>query len=155
RTRRLRFVAWVTPFDARLASSRWSGATGRAFHPQGSYERFQSACLHLLLLSRALLGAITSTGASVGMWDAATAVSSPVSADKPKRKRRRCQGTRLINTGSRAAVGVATHKRGFRPLAAVPLPKADFPGCPNRPRAPLSSGAPAAHCLRPSSPSTV
>ena len=27
--------------DARLASGRWSGATGRAFHPQGSYERFQ------------------------------------------------------------------------------------------------------------------
>ena len=26
---------------ARLASGRWSGATGRAFHPQGSYERFQ------------------------------------------------------------------------------------------------------------------
>src|SRR5262249_47864136 len=26
--------------DARLASSRWSDATGRAFHPQGSYERF-------------------------------------------------------------------------------------------------------------------
>ena|GEM_PF-3797363 len=27
--------------DARLASGRWSDATGRAFHPQGSYERFQ------------------------------------------------------------------------------------------------------------------
>ena len=26
---------------ARLASSRWSGSTGRAFHPQGSDERFQ------------------------------------------------------------------------------------------------------------------
>ena len=26
--------------DARLASSRWSDATGRASHPQGSYERF-------------------------------------------------------------------------------------------------------------------
>jgi hypothetical protein len=26
---------------ARLASGRWSGATGRAFHPQGSDERFQ------------------------------------------------------------------------------------------------------------------
>src|SRR5262249_27116195 len=47
--------------DARLASSRWSDAPGRAFHPQGSYERFQSACLHLLLLSRAVLSAITST----------------------------------------------------------------------------------------------
>ena len=30
--------------DARLASSRWSGAAGRAFHPQGPDERFQSAC---------------------------------------------------------------------------------------------------------------
>ncbi len=27
--------------DAKLASGRWSGATGRAFHPQGSDERFQ------------------------------------------------------------------------------------------------------------------
>ena len=27
---------------ARLASSCWSGSTGRAFHPQGSAERFQS-----------------------------------------------------------------------------------------------------------------
>ena len=30
---------------ARLASGRWSGATGRAFHPQGSDERFQSCFL--------------------------------------------------------------------------------------------------------------
>jgi hypothetical protein len=30
---------------ARLASSRWSDATGRAFHPQGSDERFQSCFL--------------------------------------------------------------------------------------------------------------
>jgi hypothetical protein len=30
---------------ARLASGRWSGATGRAFHPQGSNERFQSCFL--------------------------------------------------------------------------------------------------------------
>ena len=30
---------------ARLASSRWSDATGRAFHPQGSSERFQSCFL--------------------------------------------------------------------------------------------------------------
>jgi hypothetical protein len=28
---------------ARLASSRWSDSTGRAFHPHGSRERFQSA----------------------------------------------------------------------------------------------------------------
>ncbi len=31
---------------ARLASSRWSDATGRASHPQGSNERFQSVSLH-------------------------------------------------------------------------------------------------------------
>ncbi len=29
----------------RLASSRWSDAAGWAFHPQGSYERFQSGLL--------------------------------------------------------------------------------------------------------------
>ena len=32
----------VAPPHAMLASGRWSGATGRAFHPQGSDERFQS-----------------------------------------------------------------------------------------------------------------
>jgi hypothetical protein len=30
---------------ARLAPGRWSGATGRAFHPQGSYKRFQRCLL--------------------------------------------------------------------------------------------------------------
>jgi hypothetical protein len=30
---------------AKLASGRWSGAAGRAFHPQGPYERFQSCIL--------------------------------------------------------------------------------------------------------------
>ncbi len=39
---------------ARLASGRWSGATGRAFHPQDSDERFQSY-LHLIPLSQAFL----------------------------------------------------------------------------------------------------
>ena len=39
--------------DARLASGRWSGATGRAFHPQDSAERFQICFLHLILLSQA------------------------------------------------------------------------------------------------------
>ena len=47
--------------DARLASSCWSDTTGRAFHPQSSYERFRVASLHPILLSQALLGAITST----------------------------------------------------------------------------------------------
>ncbi len=40
---------------ARLASSCWSGSTGRAFHPQGSVERFQSCRLHLIPLSQACL----------------------------------------------------------------------------------------------------
>ena len=48
-------------FDPRLASNRWSDATGRASHPQGSYGRFQSDSLHLIPLPQALLGAITST----------------------------------------------------------------------------------------------
>ena len=42
---------------ARLTSSCWSSSTGRAFHPQGSDERFQSCKLHLILLSQASLGA--------------------------------------------------------------------------------------------------
>ena len=37
---------------ARLASSCWSSSTGRAFHPQGSIERFQSCRLHLIPLSQ-------------------------------------------------------------------------------------------------------
>ena len=40
---------------ARLASSCSSGSTGRAFHPHGSAERFQSCQLHLILLSQACL----------------------------------------------------------------------------------------------------
>ena len=47
---------WLPRPHARLASGRWSGATGRAFHPQGSNERFQSCFLHLIPLSQALLG---------------------------------------------------------------------------------------------------
>jgi hypothetical protein len=39
--------------DARLASGRWSGAAGRAFHPQDSTERFQVSFLHPILLSQA------------------------------------------------------------------------------------------------------
>ena len=55
---------------ARLASGRWSGATGRAFHPQDSDERFQIRFLHLLLLSQALLGTMKSTevgGTNLGL----------------------------------------------------------------------------------------
>ena len=50
---------------ARLASSCWSGSTGRASHPKGSDERFQSCNLHLILLSQALLGTIDATDASL------------------------------------------------------------------------------------------
>jgi hypothetical protein len=42
-------------YDARLASGRWSSSTGRAFHPQDSYERFQICFLHLIPLSQACL----------------------------------------------------------------------------------------------------
>lgn len=38
---------------ARLASDRWSGATGPAFHPQGFDEKRQICLLHLILLSQA------------------------------------------------------------------------------------------------------
>src|SRR5262249_22762050 len=75
--------------DARLASSRWSDATGRAFHPQGSDERFQSACLHLVPLSRALPGANTSTAA-------ASARSQP----------RRNAGAVLVQTSSTTLAGL-------------------------------------------------
>ena len=37
---------------ARLASSCWSGSTGRDSHPQGSDERFQICNLHLIPLSQ-------------------------------------------------------------------------------------------------------
>ena len=50
-------------YDARLASGRWSSSTGRAFHPQDSYERFQICILHFTPFP-SLLGAITSTGVS-------------------------------------------------------------------------------------------
>ena len=53
--------------DARLTSGCWSGATGRAFHPQGSYERFQICKLHLIPLSQALLGAMLSTEGRNGL----------------------------------------------------------------------------------------
>jgi hypothetical protein len=49
--------------DARLASSRWSDATGRASTRRAPTKGF-SVSLHLILLPQALLGAITSTAAS-------------------------------------------------------------------------------------------
>jgi hypothetical protein len=58
---------------ARLASSCWSGSTGRAFHPQGSVERFQSCRLHLILLSQACLAQrachMRATGFRLGAHD--------------------------------------------------------------------------------------
>ena len=51
---------------ARLASSRWSGATGRASHPQGSDERFQS-CPYISSPFPKLLGAMDATDASAGL----------------------------------------------------------------------------------------
>ncbi len=42
-------------YDARLASGRWSSSTGRAFHPQDSYERFQICFLHFIPPSQACL----------------------------------------------------------------------------------------------------
>ncbi len=46
-TRCLRFVTFVTSCNARLASGRWSNITGRAFQPQGHYQRFQ---IHIMLI---------------------------------------------------------------------------------------------------------
>jgi hypothetical protein len=51
---------------ARLVSGRWLGATGRAFHPQGSTERFQSSLLHLIPFPK-LLAAIGSTDTSANL----------------------------------------------------------------------------------------
>ncbi len=53
RTSCLRFVTFVTSCNARLASGRWSGVTGRAFHPQGHYQRFQIHIMSIFLLRQA------------------------------------------------------------------------------------------------------
>ena len=60
------YASWSElPQDhAKLASSCWSGSTGRGSHPQGSDERFQICKLHLIPLSQALLGAIASASAT-------------------------------------------------------------------------------------------
>jgi hypothetical protein len=57
------YASWseLPQYHAKLASSCWSGSTGRGSHPQGSDERFQICKLHLIPLSQALLGAIAST----------------------------------------------------------------------------------------------
>ena len=53
---------------ARLASGRWSGATGRAFHPQGPIERFLSASYISSPFPKPL-GAIRNAEASWGEAD--------------------------------------------------------------------------------------
>ncbi len=53
RTSCLRFVTLVTSRNARLASGRWSNATGRAFHPQGHNRRFQIHIMSIILLRQA------------------------------------------------------------------------------------------------------
>ena len=60
------YASWseLPQYHAKLASSCWSGSTGRGSHPQGSDERFQICKLHLIPLSQALLGAIASTSCS-------------------------------------------------------------------------------------------
>ncbi len=61
-------------YDARLASGRWSSTTGRALHPQDSYERFQICILTSLPPLPSLLGAIRHTG--VLLVDVTDAVST-------------------------------------------------------------------------------
>ena len=51
----LRFAVSVTRSHARLASRCWSGSPGRAFHPQGSDERFQTHVMLVIPLSQACL----------------------------------------------------------------------------------------------------
>jgi hypothetical protein len=57
------YASWseLPQYHLKLDSSCWSGSTGRAFHPQGSDERFQICNLHLIPLSQALLGANDAT----------------------------------------------------------------------------------------------
>jgi len=40
------------PNRARLASRCWSGSPGRAWYPQGSYERFSTHIMFVVLLSQ-------------------------------------------------------------------------------------------------------
>ncbi len=56
----LRFAVSVTRPHARLASRCWSGSPGRAFHPQGSDERFQTHLMLVILLSQACLAQASS-----------------------------------------------------------------------------------------------
>ncbi len=53
RTRCVCFVALVNSYIARLASGRWSNATGRAFHPQGHFQSFPIHIMSIFLLCQA------------------------------------------------------------------------------------------------------
>ena len=63
------YASWseLPQYHAKLASSCWSGSTGRAFHPQNSDERFQICKLHFIPLSQASLGATSSSDAAYRM----------------------------------------------------------------------------------------
>ena len=64
---------------ARLASGRWSGATGRALTRKVPSKGFKAASLHLILLSQVLHGAITSTDVTVlGISDHHTVRGRPM-----------------------------------------------------------------------------
>ena len=60
---------------ARLASSCWSGSTGRASHPQGSDDRFRSCNLHLIPLSQASWRNRSSRRASAAQEKVARAIN--------------------------------------------------------------------------------
>jgi hypothetical protein len=50
-----RFAALVTPPRRKTRFQQWVRRYWTGFYPQGSYERFPSASLHLIPLSQALL----------------------------------------------------------------------------------------------------
>ena len=66
--------------DARLASSRWSDATGRAFTRRVPTKGFRGVIVTSRPPSPSLFGAITSTTASAGTCGAATPAASSLIA---------------------------------------------------------------------------
>jgi hypothetical protein len=68
---------------SRMAWRRASGATGRAFHPHDSNERFQSCILLLILLSQALLGAMIATEAPKWHWTSMLMTGWPQGVSAP------------------------------------------------------------------------
>src|SRR5262249_49875936 len=130
--------AWVTPADARLASSRWSDATGRAFHPQGSCGRFPSASLHLILLPQALLGAITSTDGPNRPGSHRTTPQNRTYSDG-QRELGPDPGSALCRSPGRGRPPPAARRCRGKTLAAWPLSLAG------------ASAASAGECVRPGS----